>query len=725
MLKLLKKKYDYIDKLIQNKRFNEALTELEDINPSLLDGEDYACYCLFRAEAELWLGNYRIDEILIKAIQFFKGSSNNELYARSKYVYGCQLVSLGKHLEAREVLMESYLNFKRCDNLKAVSRVLNRLAFVQFNTGAVNDAISSLNQSININRELGNWDNIVLLQRNLASVYFMSGSLNKAIKIFKRKNGKAEIRKEQDQFRYYLRYSMALALLGYTDKAETIISKTVALSNEFRREKASYYEYLGWIYYLDGKFKAAEKTLKTGIELSMKIAPESALISQTKRLLADAYIGQEKFDKAQKTAEEALVVAEKINERVEIAGCYRVFARVATHDREQEQAREWYRKACEISALIQSRYELAVTRYLMATSGLYDAGERSALLYMAREYFVSENVKPYIKKVDKAISENPRPRKPTIKPEGFEYTFIAIHSKTKKIVELAENIAPADMNVLLTGPTGCGKDQLARYIHACSGRAGRLVTINSAAIPESMIESELFGYKKGAFTGADRDKTGLFELADNGTFYLNEIADSTMAFQAKLLEVIETKTVRRLGDGSSRKINIRIIAATNHDLEKQIRERKFRLDLYHRLNEIPIKLSALSERLEDIPELVKYFLKSINFNGNFKTDEFRKFCQYLSGRDWLAPDSGNVRELKSMVNRIHHLAKGDLSIMIDLLKDYDKGNESERDDLIRALIDTDWNQRETARLLGLTEGGVRYRIKKYKLKKEDFIKTGA
>ena len=670
----------------------------------------------------IWQGHYNIEAKLNEAMDYFRKSTNNELYARAKYTYGCLLIFTGDFLEVREALTESYLNFKRCDNLEAAARVLNRLAFVQHHNGAIDDAISNIKKCIEINSHLEQPKKVIICRRNLVLVYCRTGALHDAEILFGSQNDIISKMNDNDKCQLYLAYSIVSALTGNLELAHSLISKTKIYLGSIKREKAIYYEYLGWIYNLDGRFEEAEKILKTVIELSMKIAPESALISQTKRLLADAYIGLEKFDKAQKTAEEALVVAEKINERVEIAGCYRVFAQVAVHQNKKEQAQEWYRKACETFALIQSKYELAATRYLMAVSGLYDSGERSALLYMSRDYFVSEDVKPFIKKVDKAIKGAPQPAMVSTE-ERNKHPFIAVHPKTKKIVELAENIAPADMTVLLTGPTGCGKDQLARYIHACSGRKGQFISINTAAIPDSMFESELFGYKKGAFTGADKDKAGLFELADNGTLYLNEIADSTPTFQAKLLEIIETKTIRRLGDDVSRKINIRIISATNHNLETRIRESKFRLDLYHRLNEIPIAIPPLSERKEDIPVLIKHFLQlsGCKIDSGKYEKELKSLGNILIKRDW----SGNVRQLRGTL--LHHgfIARGNLGILIELINEDNLENDSERKELIKALVATDWNQRETARLLGLTEGGVRYRINKYNLKKEDFIKTGA
>ncbi|MEW5925767.1 MAG: sigma-54 factor interaction domain-containing protein, partial [Candidatus Zixiibacteriota bacterium] len=216
--------------------------------------------------------------------------------------------------------------------------------------------------------------------------------------------------------------------------------------------------------------------------------------------------------------------------------------------------------------MIKSRYELAVTRYLAAKSGIYDDGERSAMLYLAREYFQSEDVHKFVDKIDRELNARPKVEIRNKKTDNDAPVFIAASPKMKKIVELAENVAQSDLNILLTGPTGAGKDQLAKYIHYCSGRKGEFVTVNSAAIPDSMVESELFGYRKGAFTGADSNRMGLMLRSSGGTLYLNEIADATPECQAKLLEVIETKSVRPLGGDDRINVDLRIIAATNHDL---------------------------------------------------------------------------------------------------------------------------------------------------------------
>ncbi|MEW5925096.1 MAG: sigma 54-interacting transcriptional regulator, partial [Candidatus Zixiibacteriota bacterium] len=364
--------------------------------------------------------------------------------------------------------------------------------------------------------------------------------------------------------------------------------------------------------------------------------------------------------------------------------------------------------------MIKSRYELAVTRYLAAKSGIYDDGERSAMLYLAREYFQSEDVHKFVEKIDRELNARPKVEIRNKKTDNDAPVFIAASPKMKKIVELAENVAQSDLNILLTGPTGAGKDQLAKYIHYCSGRKGEFVTVNSAAIPDSMVESELFGYRKGAFTGAEWDNPGLMVEADGGTFYLNEIADAANQLQAKLLEVIENKTIRPLGGGAKKKINIRIIAATNHNLTKRIAENKFRLDLFHRLNVVPIDLPPLSERLEDIPVLVKHFLDhhhiDININGDSK--RFDDFCRFLSMQIW----TGNVRELRSRLDHLCITSGYNFERMLNIIA---LGNFGDKDKLQAVLDMAGGSRRKAASILGITEGGVRYRMKKYGIEPDE------
>ena len=231
------------------------------------------------------------------------------------------------------------------------------------------------------------------------------------------------------------------------------------------------------------------------------------------------------------------------------------------------------------------------------------------------------------------------------------------------------------------------------------------LTVNAAAIPNPMIEAELFGHTKGAFTSADKDRKGLIEQADKGTFYLNEIADATPEFQAKLLEVLETRQVRRLGSNKSTKVNFRLIAATNHDLKARMHDGHFRVDLYHRLNEIPLTLPPLSARTEDIGLLVAYFLKEAGHTQD--GDSAERFAGVLALQDY----PGNVRELQARVGHLAMVSSGNMERMIELAQQ----SESERDRLLHALEACDWNRTRAARMLGVNEATIRRRILKYEL----------
>ncbi len=251
--------------------------------------------------------------------------------------------------------------------------------------------------------------------------------------------------------------------------------------------------------------------------------------------------------------------------------------------------------------------------------------------------------------------------------EFFSAKFIGKSEKIKKIINIARKVAKGDSNILITGETGTGKELLAREIYETSNRASEpFITVNCAAIPETLLESELFGYKKGAFTGAVTDKKGLMELSDNGTLFLDEIGDLDLSLQAKLLRVIEYKEFRQLGDENLKKVNIRIIAATNKDLRELIKEKKFREDLFFRINVIHINILPLRERKEDIPLLIRFFMEKYNkiyakniVGIDLKSKTLLAYYNY----------PGNIRELENIIQHAFIMSQGD-TITIDDLPAY-------------------------------------------------------
>ena len=223
-----------------------------------------------------------------------------------------------------------------------------------------------------------------------------------------------------------------------------------------------------------------------------------------------------------------------------------------------------------------------------------------------------------------------------------------------RVREIIDKVAPTEARVLITGPNGTGKEVVAHLIHEQSSRAnGPMVEVNCAAIPSELIESELFGHMKGSFTGAVKDRAGKFEQADGGTLFLDEIGDMSLAAQTKVLRALQESEITRVGSDKSIKVNVRVLAATNKDLAKEIEKGNFREDLFHRLNVIPIAVPALNERLEDIPLLVEFFTEQICAEQGIAKKTFDdKAIKALQSKDW----TGNIRQLRNVVERLIILA---------------------------------------------------------------------
>lgn len=223
-----------------------------------------------------------------------------------------------------------------------------------------------------------------------------------------------------------------------------------------------------------------------------------------------------------------------------------------------------------------------------------------------------------------------------------------------RVREIIDKVAPTEARVLITGPNGTGKEVVAHLIHENSARAqGPMVEVNCAAIPSELIESELFGHMKGSFTGAVKDRAGKFEQADGGTLFLDEIGDMSLAAQTKVLRALQESEITRVGSDKAIKVNVRVLAATNKDLQKEIEKGNFREDLFHRLNVIPIHVPALNERLEDIPLLVDYFVEQICAEQGIAAKTFDAAAiKALQGKEW----TGNIRQLRNVVERLIILA---------------------------------------------------------------------
>jgi Nif-specific regulatory protein len=323
--------------------------------------------------------------------------------------------------------------------------------------------------------------------------------------------------------------------------------------------------------------------------------------------------------------------------------------------------------------------------------------------------------------------------------------YIIGHSKPmQEVFSIVDKISKSSATALLLGESGTGKELVARAIHESSNRKNQaFIKVNCAALPETLLESELFGHEKGAFTGAHATRPGRFELADGGSIFLDEIGEMPLSLQAKMLRVLQERQFERIGGSKTFDVDVRVVAATNVSLEDAVHQGRFRADLYYRLNVVPIILPPLRERKDDIPLLFNHFLGKSNERNSKEVKMTSELLDFLMTYSW----PGNVREMQNLVERMVILAEGDritlddlpanihLSGGVDPLQAVDAEvsvhpgasppasgrslSQIEKEEVKAALIRNGWVQVRAARELGLTQRQMGYRIKKYGLNRYD------
>jgi DNA-binding NtrC family response regulator len=350
-------------------------------------------------------------------------------------------------------------------------------------------------------------------------------------------------------------------------------------------------------------------------------------------------------------------------------------------------------------------------------------------------------VKPFgreevVRTVQKALAHHAlllenRALKRQVRYQGARAQVIGSSPAWRKVGEMVEQIAPSRATVLITGESGTGKELIAGLIHHLSPRAERpFVTLNAAALPATLLEAELFGHEKGAFTGAQQRKLGRFELADGGTLFLDEIGDMPPEVQVKILRVLQDGAFERLGSTRTLQVDVRVVAATNKELMQEVEAGRFRLDLYYRLNVISLRLPPLRERREDIPLLVAHFMRKYALQNNKEvTGIQQQVMQFLQRADW----PGNVRELENVIERAVVLAKEPIISVAELPAQFQDKDpvptssdhfalprqatlaEIEREAIVQALQHCGGNRQATARALNIGLATLYRKLKEYRL----------
>ncbi|MGB5107557.1 MAG: sigma-54 dependent transcriptional regulator [Candidatus Zixiibacteriota bacterium] len=371
-----------------------------------------------------------------------------------------------------------------------------------------------------------------------------------------------------------------------------------------------------------------------------------------------------------------------------------------------------------------------------AVDSAVEAMRSGAFDYMTKPFSDAE----MLMTVDKAISQRSMKSELRHLKRAFADTFnfeniIGSSAAMTGIIDVIKQIAPQEINVLVTGDSGAGKELIAKAIHNNSPRReGKFVAINCSAMPELLLESELFGHVKGAFTSATANKKGLFEEASGGTIFLDEVGDTSASLQAKLLRVLQEEEIRPVGSNETFKTNVRVIAATNKNLEQMVARGKFREDLYYRLNVIAIHIPPLTDRREDIVPLAQHFLAKYCQHFNKPAKRFtQQACEKLLTHEW----PGNVREIENTVKRAVALSISDMidvdnlflmkpmpkreertESRIALAQDTTSLQDMARDHIVRSLKENRWNYSITASKLGIGRTTLWRKVKKYNIVKD-------
>jgi DNA-binding NtrC family response regulator len=361
-----------------------------------------------------------------------------------------------------------------------------------------------------------------------------------------------------------------------------------------------------------------------------------------------------------------------------------------------------------------------------------DAMKAGAFDYMVKPFGREEVVRTIQKALaHRSLLVENLALKRQVRYQGARAQVIGSSPAWRKVGEMVEQIAPSRATVLITGESGTGKELIAGLIHQLSTRADRpFVTLNAAALPATLLEAELFGHEKGAFTGAQQRKAGRFELADGGTLFLDEIGDMPPEVQVKILRVLQDGTFERLGSTRTLQVDVRVVAATNKDLMQEVEAGRFRLDLYYRLNVISLRLPSLRERREDIPLLVAHFLRKYAVQNNKDVSGIQQQAlQFLQLADW----PGNVRELENVIERAVVLAKAPIIGIAELPAPFQEKElpptpsdhfalpshatlaDIEREAIAQALQHTGGNRQATARSLNIGLATLYRKLKEYRL----------
>jgi len=644
------------------------------------------------------------------------------------------LVQLGEYKEAEKAYRDAESIFRRCDNLEGQSRALNLLSGLFFKQSDFQNSLAALSEALVIAKKLDDTKKIAYMMGNLGRINTFLGDFEGAYKHLQINiDLSTELADWLEVGRAYLSLAYVQIQTGDLARAEENLSKGFIHieSANSQRDKVIYLTYLGELYRRLARLDESEETLRKGLMIAEEIAPSALLCGRVMRQLAELYVCRGNFTTASRMAARAMVIMQELDNKVELGALIKLKAVIADFKNDSEQCRILFDQALGILVESGVRFEKADALLAAGKCASFSARRRLVYLFRAEEFFTRYRINSRLEEVGNLIvelgesnsssNENSHTRVAVI---DSECDYKTASPEIRRFLSQLPIIGRMDLPILLLGETGVGKDHLASYYHSLVRPGGPFIAINCASVPENLLESELFGHKRGAFTGADTDKTGLFVMANGGVLFLDEIGDMPLSLQAKLLGVLEHKKVLPLGSTKEVELDVKLVAASNREMETMVEQGKFRRDLFFRLSGMLFRIPPLRNRKEDIPVLLSQFLKKsslLDSDGQIPAEMLKIFLEY----DW----PGNVRELRNKVKKLEVMTKmvaeGDIvELSRSLLSDSDSAKDSslterveefERQLILEALLAAQGNKSQAARMLGIHEATVRTKLKRYNI----------
>ncbi len=576
-------------------------------------------------------------EVVHAALRSIKHSSDNLQIAELQSTAARCLTELGRIHEAEREYRDLIATYRRLDDTIGVMRTLNRLSRIAFIKGQFAKAIDFLLEANDYAQAIGDQKWLAMIAGNLGTILNLSGEFHKAaahleesVTLNRALNSNSNVARALMSLAFAQMHLGQLAdAAKRLDEAECTLGEIISPS-----DRISLGQYRAQLALLCGEFAESIKLAESALALANQHSPQGADAAQIGRVLAQAYFESGQMTRAESIARSALVIAQSLGERVESAALRRLLLQIEHEIDSQSHVDEGLDAVVDELKEIGARYELAQS-YLVCARSTFNADRsrecRSEASRILRALGI-DNAEPSGRK--------PKTQDGSIPLIGADPEFVAL-------VQHVEMTAESDLPILLLGETGVGKDQIAKWVHQRSPRRkSAFVQVNCGAIPFELAESEFFGHERGAYTNAIETKIGLLEAATGGTLFLNEVGELPLSMQVKLLSALEEKRFYRLGGTVPRRVDFRLIAATNVDLAAAVRQGRFRADLFFRLAVMTVQVPRLAARGEDAFRLFAHFVSSegLSLSGvDRRTLSLLK--ERMASYDW----PGNVRELKNLV----------------------------------------------------------------------------